>query len=70
MRLLVQNYGDVRVFKDRSLFGLPRWVIESIDPDFGFRNTSVFSGIWYKEHQILEIAEKRLAELDERSKER
>mgnify|MGYP001432308639 FL=1 len=69
MRLLVQNYGDVRVFKDRSLFGLPRWVIESIDPDFGFRNTSVFSGIWYKEHQILEIAEKRLAELDERSKE-
>ena len=58
MRLLVQNYGDVRVFKDRSLFGLPRWVIESIDPDFGFRNTSVFSGIWYKEHQILEIAER------------
>ena len=69
MRLLVQNYGDVRVFKDRSLFGLPRWVIESIDPDFGFRNTSVFSGIWYKEHQILEIAENKLAELDERSKE-
>ena len=53
MRLLVQNYGDVRVFKDRSLFGLPRWIIETIDPDFGFRNTSVFSGIWYKEHQIL-----------------
>ena len=70
MRLLVQNYGDVRVFKDRSLFGLPRWIIETIDPDFGYRNTSVFSGIWYKEHQILEIAEKRLAELDEQARER
>jgi len=69
MRLLVQNYGDVRVFKDRSLFGLPRWIIEWIDPDFGFRNTSVFSGIWYKEHQILEIAEKKVIELDEQARE-
>ena len=28
MRLLVDTVGDVRVFKDRSLFGLPRYVIE------------------------------------------
>ena len=34
MRLLVESYGDVRVFKDRSLIGLPRYIIETIDPDF------------------------------------
>ena len=67
MRLLVHNYGDVRVFKDRSLFGLPRWIIETIDPDFGFRNTSVFSGIWYKEHQILENLFHYLIRLIEKS---
>ena len=33
MRLLVESYGDVRVFKDRSLIGLPRYIIESIDPE-------------------------------------
>ena len=45
MRLLVESYGDVRVFKDRSLIGLPRYIIESIDPDFGFRYTKVISGV-------------------------
>ena len=39
MRLLIESYGDVRVFKDRSLIGLPRYIIDSIDPDFGFRYT-------------------------------
>ena len=69
MRLLVHNYGDVRVFKDRSLFGLPRWIIQTIDPDFGFRSTQIFSAIWYKEPKILEIAEQKVKELDEQAKE-
>ena len=56
MRILVENYGNVRVFKDRSLFGLPRYVIEEIEPDFGFRYTKVFSGIWYKKERVLDIA--------------
>tara|TARA_B100000131_G_C17786300_1_gene479464 strand:+ start:66 stop:257 length:192 start_codon:yes stop_codon:yes gene_type:complete len=56
MRLLIESYGDVRVFKDRSLIGLPRYIIESIDPDFGFRYTKIFSGVWYKQKQVLEIA--------------
>ena len=42
MRLLIENYGDVRIFKDRSLFGLPRYIVEEIDPDLGFRYTKVF----------------------------
>tara|TARA_B100000963_G_scaffold106326_1_gene92314 strand:+ start:5087 stop:5296 length:210 start_codon:yes stop_codon:yes gene_type:complete len=69
MRLLVKNYGDVRIFKDKSLFGLPRWIVEFIDPDFGFHYTSVFSAIWYKEKDIIKIAEKRIKELDEKEKE-
>ena len=64
MRILVENYGDVRVFKDRSLIGLPRFVIETIDPDFGFRNTQIFSGVWYNKKTVLEIAEKQVKELD------
>ena len=43
MRLLVNNFDNVRIFKDRSLFGLPRWIIECTDPDFGFRNEIVLS---------------------------
>ena len=58
MRLLVDTVGDVRVFKDRSLFGLPRYVIEHFDPDFGFRYTKILSAIWYKKEQVLEIAKK------------
>ncbi len=66
MRLLIESYGDVRVFKDRSLVGLPRYIIESIDPDFGFRHTKIFSGVWYKQKTVLDIALKMAQELDER----
>tara|TARA_R100000084_G_C4533526_1_gene92275 strand:+ start:115 stop:321 length:207 start_codon:yes stop_codon:yes gene_type:complete len=66
MRLLIESYGDVRVFKDRSLVGLPRYIVESIDPDFGFRHTKVFSGVWYKQRKVLDIALAMAQELDER----
>ena len=56
MRLLVDTVGDVRVFKDRSLFGLPRYVIEHFDPDFGFRYTKILSAIWYKKEDVMKIA--------------
>mgnify|MGYP003302488164 CR=1 FL=1 len=59
MRLLVNNFDNVRIFKDRSLSGLPRWIIECTDPDFGFRNEIVLSGIWYKHEQVLKIAMKK-----------
>ena len=56
MRLLVDTVGDVRVFKDRSLFGLPRYVIEHFDPDFGFRYTKILSAIWCKKEDAIKIA--------------
>ena len=58
MRLLVDTVGDVRVFKDRSLLGIPRWVIEHFDPEFGFRYTKVLSGVWYKKEDAIEMARK------------
>ena len=68
MRLLIESYGNVRVFKDRSLVGLPRYIIETIDPDFGFRHTKVFSGVWYKQRKVLDIALAMAQELDERER--
>ena len=65
MRLLVHNFDNVRVFKDRSLFGLPRWIIECIDPDFGFRNEIVLSGIWYKHEKVLKIAMQKIRNINE-----
>mgnify|MGYP003322948179 FL=1 len=41
MRLLIESYGDVRIFKDRSLFGIPRWIV-----DDGLSIT-VYNKIWY-----------------------
>ncbi len=64
MRVLVENYGNVRVFKDRSLFGIPRYIIEEIEPNFGFRYTTILSAIWYKKKRVLEIAEEKAAKLD------
>ena len=64
MRLLVENLGNVRVFKDRSIIGLPRYIIEEIEPNFGFRYTTVLSAIWYKKERVLEIAREKAEKLD------
>ena len=55
MRVLVDNYGDVRIFKDRSLFGVPRYIVEWQDG-----STHLFSAIWYNEKTVREIVECRL----------
>ena len=43
MRLLVESLkgGDVRIFKDRSLFGIPRWVVDD------GRSIKIFNKLWY-----------------------
>ncbi len=55
MRILVDNYGDVRIFKDRSLFGVPRYIVEWQDG-----STQLLSAIWYNEKTVREIVECRL----------
>jgi hypothetical protein len=54
MRVLVKNYGDVRVFYDRP-FGYKRYIVEWPD------HTQMFSGLWYKENKVLELVEGQLA---------
>ncbi len=33
--------------------------------DFGFRSTQMFSGIWYKEKDVVALVEKRLNDQEE-----
>ena len=56
MRLLVDTFGHVRLCKDRNLIGLPRWVIEFHDNEFGWRHTKILSGIRYNREKAIEIA--------------
>ena len=50
----LKNYGDVRIFYDRP-FGYKRYHV-----DWGNGETSLFSGLWYKEKTILKIVEDKL----------
>ncbi len=52
MRVLVENYGDIRIFSDRP-FGYKRYHVQWED-----RTESMFSGIWYSEKKVIAIVEK------------
>ena len=54
MRVLVKNYGNVRIFKDRP-YGYKRWIVEWKDG-----GTEIYSGIWYKEEQIKRKVEREI----------
>ena len=58
MRVLVENYGDIRILYERP-FGYRRYVIEW---DNG--TTSFLSGLWYKEQQVKEMVEKVIQSRD------
>lgn len=54
MRILIKNYGDCRVFSDRP-FGYKRYHVEWNDG-----HKQVYSGLWYKEKDVLDIVEQNL----------
>jgi hypothetical protein len=54
MRLLLENYGDVRIFQDRP-FGYKRYIVEWRDG-----NTQMYSSLWYKLSTVKENVERRL----------
>ena len=56
MRVLLENYGDVRIFYDRP-FGYRRYYV-----DWGDGHESMFSGLWYKEEAVRKIVEEKLNE--------
>ena len=57
MRVLVENYGDVRIFQDRP-FGYRRFHVEWKD---GRR--TMYSGLWYSINKVKKLVE---AQLDDR----
>ena len=50
----MENYGNVRIFKDRP-YGYKRWIVEWKDG-----GTEIYSGVWYKEEQIKRKVEKEI----------
>ena len=53
MRVLVENYGDVRIFSERP-FGYKRYIVEWKD------HTPMYSGLWYSEDKVKELVEKKI----------
>ena len=54
MRVLVQRYKTKRLMKDRSLAGLPRWVIEEMI-EGKWTTTKVYSKLWYSLKKVKQI---------------
>jgi len=54
MRLLEQNYGDVRIFSERP-FGYKRYIVEWQDGTL-----QTFSGIWYSLAKVKNLVESKL----------
>ena len=57
MRLLEENYGDVRIFSQRT-FGYKRYIVETKD------STKMYSGLWYSLEKVKEFVEKDLNSKD------
>ena len=53
MRLFIESLqdGKVKIFKDRSPYGTPRWVVEKEN------STTIYSKIWYSLKDIRAIHE-------------
>lgn len=58
MRVLVKNYGDVRIFSERP-FGYKRYIVQWSKDKHGGA-TQMYSGLWYKQKQVEEIVEYQL----------
>ena len=58
MRVLVESYGDVRIFSERP-YGYKRYIVEWSDG-----TTTMYSGLWYKIDQVKKFT---IGELDSRA---
>ena len=54
MRMLVESYGDIRIFSDRP-FGYKRYHVQWEDG-----TESMFSGIWYSKKKVIQIVEQHI----------
>ncbi len=55
MRVLVENYGDVRIFSERP-YGYKRYIVEWPT------HTQLYSGLWYSEDKVRKLVEKKIQE--------
>jgi len=53
MRVLVESYGDVRIFSERP-FGYKRYIVTWPDHE------QMYSGLWYSEKKVRELVEKQI----------
>jgi len=58
MRMLVESYGDIKIFSDRP-FGYKRYHIQWEDG-----TESMLSGLWYSEKKVIQIVEKHIQDRD------
>jgi hypothetical protein len=54
MRVLVESYGDIKIFSDRP-FGYKRYHVQWEDG-----TESMFSGLWYSESKVIKLVEKHI----------
>tara|TARA_B100002019_G_C21221542_1_gene575023 strand:+ start:440 stop:613 length:174 start_codon:yes stop_codon:yes gene_type:complete len=54
MRVLLKNYGDVRIFTERP-YGYKRYVVQWEDGTL-----ECFNGLWYREKKVIELVEQRI----------
>ena len=55
MRVLVESYGDVRIFSERP-YGYKRYIVEWPT------HTQLYSGLWYSEVKVRKLVEKKIQE--------
>ena len=51
MRLLIDSKPGWRLFKDKSIIGIPRYILE----DTKTHNTIVMNGLWFNKKKALQI---------------
>lgn len=56
MRLLVENYGDAQIFKDKYLDSVPCWIVVWLNGD----RVQTYSSKWYTLEQVKEYVIKEL----------
>jgi hypothetical protein len=54
MRVLVESYGDIKIFSDRP-FGYKRYFVQWEDG-----TESMFSSLWYSQSKVIEIVENHI----------
>ena len=51
MRLLLKEKPGWRLFKDRNLIGVPKYIIEHCST----RNEIIMNGLWFNKKKVLKI---------------